>query len=644
MRGKCIAAIVIVLLASCQKKSSLEWALQAAGQNRAELERVLDHYADDPEKRAAAEYIISNLPAHYSYGTDSIDLYYDYALRMFRSGLDPDRQNDSLLAFSRDSVPDLTKNTVCDAECITSDYLIYSIDHAFLQWKQRPWAAHVGFDEFCEWLLPYKAVELQSLDHWRDTLPAFFSEYLQDVLVDDVEYNTAFRTLDYVRNELIDKIHMHGIYSESCYPMLSASTMARQTFGRCADYVHLAVLTYRSLGLPVAIDETPYWGRFRSGHAWYILLGDRGQELPAEWDLGSVPGWGFFPYERIPKVYRNTFAMDPDRVRYARTAKYRYPFNLCQKDVTDHYMKTSDLEIPITKGGQLKDRYCYIATFNGRKRAWGVVDFGRIRHGKACFHDMGRNILYIAMGYNGKNLVEISDPFILRKDDSIEYIIPQTETRQSIEIRRKYLENANVALMRLRLLGGRIECASRPDFADAHTLFTIESTRLEDRTPLPDTGRWRYWRYVGADGTYGSLAELAFFDADGNRLEGKIIGDNSIPHDVLAQAFDDNWLTNCESENENGAWVGLDMGHGVRAASVRIVPRSDDNDIHPGDRYELKYWDGNNWVSTGERIAEGNSLTYDNIPAGALMWLSDYTQGWDERAFRFLDDGTVEWW
>lgn len=644
MSGKCIATIVIVLLASCQKKSNLEWALQVAGQNRQELEAVLEHYADDPEKRAAAEYIISNLPAHYSYGTDQIDRYYDYALHLFRSGLTPDQQNDSLLAFARDSVPDLTRQTVCDAECITADYLIYSIDHAFHEWKHRPWAGHVGFEEFCEWLLPYKAVELQSLDHWRDTLPAFFSESLQNVLIDDVEYNTAFRTLDYVRNELIDKIHMHGIYSESCYPMLSSSTMARQTFGRCADYVHLAVLTYRSLGLPVTIDETPYWGRFRNGHAWYTLLGDRGQELPAEWDLGSVPGWGFFPYERIPKVYRNTFAINPERLRYAQKAKYRYPFNLCQKDVTDHYMTTSDIEIPITKGGRLRDKYCYIATFNGRKKAWGVVDFGIIKHGKACFKDMGRNILYITLGYDGEHLVVISDPFILQKNGGIEYIKPQSDNLQSVEIRRKYLENANVALMRLRLLGGRIECADRKDFADAHTLFTIESTRLEDKTPLPDTGAHRYWRYVGADGTYGSIAELAFYDEEGNRLEGKVIGDNSIPSDILAQAFDDNWLTNCESENEDGSWVGLDLGHEVRAVSVRIVPRSDDNDIHPGDRYELKFWNGDDWISTGERIAEGNSLKYDNIPAGTLMWLSDYTQGWDERAFRFLDDGSVEWW
>jgi len=61
-------------------------------------------------------------------------------------------------------------------------------------------------------------------------------------------------------------------------------TMSRQTFGRCIDYVNLGVATFRSLGLPVIIDETPLWGRYRAGHSWYTMLSDRGEELHSEWD------------------------------------------------------------------------------------------------------------------------------------------------------------------------------------------------------------------------------------------------------------------------------------------------------------------------------------------------------------------------
>ena len=94
-----------------------------------------------------------------------------------------------------------------------------------------------------------------------------------------------------------------------------------------------------------------------------------------------------------------------------------------------------------------------------------------------------------------------------------------------------------------------------------------------------------------------------------------------------------------------GNWVGMDMGRPVKVSAVRIVPRGDDNDIHPGDLYELKYWDGRlAWVSRGIKMAEGNTLTFDSIPQGALIWVSDKTRGWDERPFLMDSEGNVEWW
>lgn len=75
---------------------------------------------------------------------------------------------------------------------------------------------------------------------------------------------------------------------------------------------------------------------------------------------------------------------------------------------------------------------------------------------------------------------------------------------------------------------------------------------------------------------------------------------------------------------------------------VRFIPRSDDNDIHPGDVYEMRYWNANNKrILCGIQTAEGNTLHYDNIPKGALMWVSNYTRSMDERPFLIDDDGNV---
>ena len=76
---------------------------------------------------------------------------------------------------------------------------------------------------------------------------------------------------------------------------------------------------------------------------------------------------------------------------------------------------------------------------------------------------------------------------------------------------------------------------------------------------------------------------------------------------------------------------------------VRVLPRNDDNGIHPGDEYELKYWNTTGWVSMGKQLATDNYLVFDNVPKGALLWLDNLTQGFDERIFRYKE-GRFEWW
>ena len=60
---------LLILLSSCtfNKDNRLEYALRFAENNRTELEKVLDYYSTDPEKLAAARFLIVNMPYHYGY-------------------------------------------------------------------------------------------------------------------------------------------------------------------------------------------------------------------------------------------------------------------------------------------------------------------------------------------------------------------------------------------------------------------------------------------------------------------------------------------------------------------------------------------------------------------------------------------------
>ena len=102
-----------LLLTSCDtNRTYLRYSLRMAGDNRAQLEAVLEHYKDDPEKYAAACYLIENMPAHYSYRGDEILRYYEIALPILKSGKSPEWQRDTLLEISDRDFSGLKSNIV----------------------------------------------------------------------------------------------------------------------------------------------------------------------------------------------------------------------------------------------------------------------------------------------------------------------------------------------------------------------------------------------------------------------------------------------------------------------------------------------------------------------------------------------------
>jgi len=641
------SAITFFISACTSAPDYLEQALQLAGDNRAELERVIAHYdsVGDSQKQAAARFLIENMPGHYSYSTDRIDDYYAISLNLARSEMSPGEQYDSLLYLTKHKFVGLQQQNIQDVRIMKSDYLIKNIDQAFDIWRNGMYAKHLTFDEFCEWLLPYKITELQSLDAWRDTMITHYAESLDRLYPNDESYYTTFRALDFVRNDVLSKLGRFETYNESTIEMRSAETLVNMKFGRCIDFVTLGTAAFRSLGLPVVIDDVPCYGRFRAGHAWFTMLNDRGEELSSEWDLTSVPGSAFFTNYTFPKIFRSTYAINYDRLRYLNNSVMKYPFSIHKMDVTDRYFRTSDIRLPLPDSFKKVEDYAYLAVFDGHNTVWRIVEYGEIDGDSFEFKNIGRNILYIALGFDGNTTVPLSKPFIVEKDGTLTYVEGPNGERETVEVGRKYFQSENVVDMRRRLLGGKIEAANRADFADAKTIITIDSVNIPDKMATGCSDVYRYWRYVGADGTYGSIAELAFFETDSIKLEGENIGCKKASKEMLDKAFDGDWLSNFEMESigePDGAWVGKDFGKHRRVDFVRVVPRSDDNDVHPGREYEMLYWDNERWVSLGKQTAEGNRVRYDNVPCKALLWLK-CNWGWDERVFLY-ENGKQVWW
>ena len=64
--------------------------------------------------------------------------------------------------------------------------------------------------------------------------------------------------------------------------------------------------------------------------------------------------------------------------------------------------------------------------------------------------------------------------------------------------------------------------------------------------------------------------------------------------------------------------------------------------VYPGMNYELFYFDRDKWVSMGIKKASDDTITYDDVPKGTLLWLCNLTEGREERIFLY-QDGKQRW-
>ena len=165
----CVTLTTLIFV-SCD--SDLGTALDMAGDNRTEMEKVLEHFKNDPDslKYEAAQFLIGNMPYHYYYSGEVVELYDSIYLEMARY---PVQKRDSVFAtLSKDIDLSLSKG-IPDIRSLTSSYLIKAIDDAFEVWKNTKWHAEYDNSLFFDYVLPYRLTQEQPSD-WRAEVESNF--------------------------------------------------------------------------------------------------------------------------------------------------------------------------------------------------------------------------------------------------------------------------------------------------------------------------------------------------------------------------------------------------------------------------------------------------------------------------------------
>lgn len=420
---------LIYLLSSCSisktDKVNIEQVLSMSGENRSELEKVLEYYKNDTLKLKAAQYLILNMPFHFSkveYFLSPEGEQYRLDTRKFPNEHAVKRHCDSLRAKGYR----IERKIIYDNKALRSDFLIQNIELAFDAWK-KPWARETSFNDFCRYILPYRS-QNEEISNLREKL---MHKYMP--LLDSAKVWNSLDACMIINKLLEEKLHS----KETGSPLQPTINETDQTgIGNCEVLSNYTAFLMRAVGIPVAIYQTT-WTRIDFGHNWCGVLydGKFHDFNPGDPDnYRELMGTDYFL--QPAKIYRRHFdsslpnlSNDDGYVTFLKNPQF--------VDVTkEEMLPTYTLRIPTNKKGINKSNLVYLCTYNDKQ--WRPIAIGK-REGDICQFDhvAGRSFFIVAEAVNKYDLRYISAPVLTDLNGKIRSLVPNLSHRVPLTYKRK---------------------------------------------------------------------------------------------------------------------------------------------------------------------------------------------------------------
>lgn len=605
-----IPLLTALLTIGCQERDLLMRTMEMAGDNRCELGNALNTVGNDSMKKVAMEYLILNSPYHSSTLGTNLDT--------LKHRLTQPKMSDKELSLWK--TKDLqSRKSESDVRLLSYDILIDNVNLAVDTWRSRPWAKHYSFEDFCEYVLPYRIGD-EPLENWRQSYLDRYSA-VYDSLCCDVKdpIEAAHKILTYVRGQRVRTL------PELSYPHLGALYLLENRLGYCRDHCDLAIYVLRSLGIPAATDFYRESPSYNSRHFWTAVI-DTLHHVK-EFNLGESPATWENPMQRKKgKVYRQTFS--PQNITHNNTEIDPFFTNRFIRDVSNEYGFNDSIIISSTHG----EDALYLSVFShGEYKAIAMAETAK---GAATFRNLETNILYFPTAYVSGKQQAISYPISTGPANHIYNYSDQTE---DIKIIRKYpfqksrLFLGNTVGMKIKFLDRcnrtvhTHEITDTPDINIIHIDMpygkTFQSVSIE-ANPLRRLEIGEVW--TGDLNNHISPQSVTVFT-----------GNDNIQDTITSKVTDEKWET-CYVSPKNGASAKIKFDK--PAHNLYLIPRTDDNYVHPGDTYELFYHAGaDGWKSLGIKTAESSSIIY-KVPVNTMLWLKNHTRGREERPF-YMNNG-----
>ena len=386
---------LLLVLAGCThtSRTPLETALREAGDNRAELEKVLDTYARYPQdslKYRAACFLIEHMPELSYYEGEQLGHYLSYYKALHQCpNRTPQQLVDSIVRLHGTPSPGDWQRKA-DIQTIDSAFLYNNIEYAFRAWQEFPWCSHLSFEDFCEQLLPYR-VQNEQLECWR---PVLYERYLP--IARQLQAEGCTDPVQAAR-VLTDHLRQQGVrFTMIAPPAMTAipPSYGQYLCGSCDNVTAYVVCAARAIGIPCAMDFVPLRRHANSGHMWTVYH-DREQCPYLQDFLGEiVPAAQSRLQESIRplKVYRRTYAIDREAEAQLQAAGGTpYPlftqprFTDATAEYRDYYLDS--LTIPNEAlYGSSKPRAGVVYLCLPSRQEWMPVAWTLANRETLCFH------------------------------------------------------------------------------------------------------------------------------------------------------------------------------------------------------------------------------------------------------------------
>ncbi len=395
---------------------TVEYTLKLAGDNRQELEKVLEHFKNDSLKLEAARFLIANMADHYAnkwqaYRKDSADS--TFSLKPFKNQYDAQPYMDSLQISYR------LMSSIPDYSAVRSGFLTRHIEKAFALWERED-NQYLSFDDFKETILPYRVGNAALEDSHQFALD---------------KYGRIFSTLDH-QNKLQAAIDLNNHLKNeikwsskmNLFPGgLTCEEISDLETGHCDHMVNYGMKIFRAAGIAIGNDYVPAWGDNDAGHSWNVLYLKEGA-IPFGGCESNPLEMKF--YYRAPKIFRRTFQYQDKGIWKAKNKQQEVPYELSDRyyiDVSSQYFETVDIDVPLKNKPKKGDNCAFLCVYN--RARWHPVDWGIIDQDKmtASFSNINDSLLYCVMYYNRMKLKPATSPFWLASSDSLHFFEPKED-------------------------------------------------------------------------------------------------------------------------------------------------------------------------------------------------------------------------